>query len=130
MGRNLQLKWLSVNCGYANWHLLRLPLEKTLTTFSLSLSFPFWYLKDSWVTDKDIGRNRLSEIVLPPSVTRLGYFWKVFGTKFPSNVAQVFGDFWSYLEWHKFLSKNWATFGTSWATFYSNIWSHCCNVPS
>ena len=48
MRPNLQLKWFSVNCGYANCHLLRLlsTQKNTITFFSLLFSsFQFLRLK-------------------------------------------------------------------------------------
>ena len=42
----------------------------------------------------------------------------------------MFGDFLGNFENNCFLSETgvatfWATFGKTWATFCSNIWSHC-----
>ena len=64
------------------------------------------------------------------SVTRLGDFFKVLGTKISSKEAQTIGNFLGYFEKphsdvKTALASYWATFGEkNWATFYSNIWSH------
>ena len=37
-------------------------------------------------------------VLLPTSVTRLGHILEVLATNILSKVAQIFGDFWGYLE--------------------------------
>ena len=42
----------------------------------------------------------------------------------------MFGYYWGNFEKHNLFSESvvttfWATFSENWATFYSNIWSHC-----
>ena len=63
------------------------------------------------------------------SVTILDDFWNFLAKKFITKVAQMFGDLLGSCENHRFLSRTgevtfWATFGKTWATFYSIIWSH------
>ena len=65
-----------------------------------------------------------------PSVTRLGNFLKFSATNFLTKVAQIFGNFLGCCEKHYFISKNYCgsflgIVWKIWATFYSNIWSHC-----
>ena len=68
---------------------------------------------------------------LPPvSVTRLGDFWKFLATKFVKIVAKIIcnflGLFWKPNYYVKTgVATYGATFGNIWATFHSNIWSHC-----
>ena len=63
-------------------------------------------------------------------MTRLGGFWYFLATNFITKVAQMFGNILGRCENHRFLSQTgevtfWATFKTTWVTFYSNIWSRC-----
>ena len=63
------------------------------------------------------------------SVTRLGYFLKVFETNSSSksclNIERRFGLFWKpYRSKLKWLTTFCASLGDIWATFYSTIWSH------
>ena len=56
-------------------------------------------------------------------------------TTFLYKVTQILGDFWGYFEKHHLFSENysgcfWATFEIFWATFYTNIWSHCSGLDS
>ena len=51
-------------------------------------------------------------------------------TNFLTKVGQIFGNFLGYCEQHYFSCKNCCGFflylvWKIWATFYSNIWSHC-----
>ena len=60
-------------------------------------------------------------------------FLKFLPTNLLSKVAQMFGDFWSNLEHHQFLSQTtvtnfWAIFNKNWATFHSAIWSHWSGI--
>ena len=48
-------------------------------------------------------------------------FWNFLVTHFIRKVVQIFGDFLSRTGEATF----WATFGTTWATFYFYIWSLC-----
>ena len=65
---------------------------------------------------------------------QIGRFLKVLGNKFSfKSSPKVFCDFWALLKNITFLVKSsmvnfWATFGTSWATFYFSIWSHCLSL--
>ena len=64
------------------------------------------------------------------SVTRFDNFWKLLVTKYLAKVAQIISNFKGYFEKpHSFVKTNvatsWVTFGNIWATYYSNIWSHC-----
>ena len=57
---------------------------------------------------------------------QIGRFWNFLATNFTAKVAEMFGDFLCSFENHSILSQFfWATFGKTWATFYSNILSHC-----
>ena len=63
---------------------------------------------------------------------QIGRFLQFLGNKFSYKVAQIFVDFLAtYLVNHLFFNKNkavvvtfWTFFGTTWATYYFNIWSH------
>ena len=65
------------------------------------------------------------------SVTRLGYSWKVWVTKYifcnnSPNILKLLGHLRSVTVWIKHnVATLWATFGEHLATFYSFIWSHC-----
>ena len=65
---------------------------------------------------------------------QIGRFLKVLGNKFSfKSSPKVFCDFWALLKNITFLVKSsmvnfWATFGTSWATFYFSTWSHCLSL--
>ena len=57
-------------------------------------------------------------------------FFKFSVKNLPTKVAQIFGQFLGCLEKHYIKVKTalvtlWATFGSIWATFNFNIWSHC-----
>ena len=74
--------------------------------------------------------ERETSLVWFHSVTRLGDFWKFLATNILTKVAQIFGNFLGCCEKHYFVSKNCCgsflgRVWKNWATFYSNIWSHC-----
>ena len=61
---------------------------------------------------------------------QIGQFLKVLGDKISSkssrNDRQLFGKFWKTSVLSKTTGATfWATFGYTWAFFYSNFWSHC-----
>ena len=61
---------------------------------------------------------------------QIGQFFKVLGNKIASKRGQMIGNFLGYFEKPHSYAKTalgtfWATFGKNWATFNSNIWSHC-----
>ena len=65
----------------------------------------------------------------------IGRFFKVLGNKISSKrspkLLATFGLFWKTLFFRKncigyFLGNFWK----NWATFYSNIWSHCTRLPT
>ena len=53
------------------------------------LSEPTW---QAWLSEKR------SNILWVPSATRLGYFLNILDTNFLTKVAQIFGNFFDYLE--------------------------------
>ena len=62
------------------------------------------------------------------SVTRLGDFWKVWWYFLFKKCPKLIMTFLGLSEKHNSLVKTtlapfWPTFGKTWATFYSNIWS-------
>ena len=64
------------------------------------------------------------------SVTGLGVFLKVLGNKISCKRSPNEWHILGYFEKHHAyvntaLATLWPTFGQHWATFYSNIWSHC-----
>ena len=59
------------------------------------------------------------------SVTRLGNFLNFLVTNFITKVTQMMSDFFGRCFLRQSGEVNfWAPFGTTWATFYFNIWSH------
>ena len=68
-------------------------------------------------------------------MTRLGDFLKFFMSNFTTKVAQIFGDFLSFLtrvtvKVITVVATFWASIGENLAPFYSNIWSRCALDPS
>ena len=63
-------------------------------------------------------------------MTRFGNFFNFLATNFLTKVAQIFNDFLGYFENIKFYVKIavptfLGNYVKIWASFYSNIWSHC-----
>ena len=65
---------------------------------------------------------------LPPSVTRLGGFWK-FLSKEAQIICNIFGLLWRMVLICKTeIYTFWVNFVENWATFYSNIWSQWLQI--
>ena len=78
-----------------------------------------------WKFAKMFPRAKL--LLLKVSVTRMGEIWMFLSTNYVTKVAQAFYVYLGYFQTNNYLCKTISgqLFRNYWATFHSNIWSHC-----